>query len=53
MRTPLPACIYNAIRKEFPSETGSYKGFEVEEEEEEDESLEEEEDEDDSVSNNE
>jgi len=48
MRTPLPACIYNAIRKEFPSETGEYKGFE----EEEDESLEEE-DEDDSVSSNE
>jgi hypothetical protein len=34
-RTPLPACVYHAIRKEFPSEDGSYKGFEEEEIEEE------------------
>ncbi|KAK3732017.1 hypothetical protein QZH41_016889 [Actinostola sp. cb2023] len=37
MRTPLPACIYTAIRKEFPSEHGTYTGFEEEDEEEEEE----------------
>lgn len=32
-RTPLPACVYHAIRTEFPSETGVYQGFESEEDE--------------------
>lgn len=41
MRTPLPACIYNAIRKKFPSDTGTYKGFEDEDEEKEEEEEEE------------
>lgn len=41
MRTPLPACVYNAIRKKFPSDTGTYKGFEDEDEEKEEEEEEE------------
>ena len=44
-RTPLPACVYNAIRKEFPSEDGNYKGFEEEEDEEDEEQEEEQEEE--------
>lgn len=36
-RTPLPACVYNTIRKEFPSDNGTYKGFEEEGEDEDDE----------------
>lgn len=31
-RLPLPCCVYNSIRTEFPSEDGNYKGF-IEEEE--------------------
>jgi len=42
MRTPLPVCIYTAIRKEFPSEHGTYTGFEEEDQEEEEEATEEE-----------
>ncbi|XP_028518526.1 uncharacterized protein LOC114576318 [Exaiptasia diaphana] len=34
MRTPLPACVYHAIRAKFPSD--NYEGFEEEEVEEED-----------------
>jgi hypothetical protein len=36
-RLPLPCCVYNAIRSEFTSEDGSYKGFLVEDKEEEEE----------------
>lgn len=30
-RIPLPCCVYNAIRAEFPSEQGDYHGFEADE----------------------
>jgi len=45
-RLPLPCCVYNAIRSEFPSEDGNYRGF-LEEDEEEDEETETESDEED------
>ena len=31
VRKPLPSCIYSAIRSEFPSQDGNYKGFQEEE----------------------
>lgn len=31
----LPACVYHAIRKTFPSKNGAYRGYEEQEEEEE------------------
>lgn len=34
-RTPLPSCVYHAIRSQFPSQDGDYKGFEEPEEKEE------------------
>lgn len=51
MRTPLPACIYNAIREKFPSDAGTYKGYEEEDEDEEKEEEEEEEENDEEEEN--
>ena len=42
-RIPLPCCVYNKIRSEFPSEDKNYRGFEEEESEEEEEEESEEE----------
>jgi hypothetical protein len=39
-RIPLPACVYHEIRKEFPSDSGLYKGFEEEDDDEEEEESE-------------
>ncbi|KAK3745925.1 hypothetical protein QZH41_010221, partial [Actinostola sp. cb2023] len=47
-RLPLPCCVYHAIRSEFPSEDGNYRGF-LEEDEDEDEETETESDEEDKV----
>lgn len=31
-RLPLPCCVYNAIRSEFPEDDGVYRGFQEEDE---------------------